>query len=292
MPDASTPMNAARLVGLAINVSLALMVFSVALSSGTARADAILRRPGLAARSFAAMFVVMPLVAVLIAKYSGLDRALLVTLLLVALSPIPPILPSKQLKTGGDPDYVFGLLAIAALGAILVVPGGVALIGRAFGRELEVPWAVAARVVALSLLAPVVLGLAAARLAPGFARAVGRPAAVAGLVLLVAACVPLFYAAGGAIAGAMRGFTVVALVAFVAIGLAVGHVLGGPEAGHRTTLALATATRHPGVALAVMGAINPDDTSVGPVVLLYLVVSIVATAPYVAWRKRVLARGT
>lgn len=279
-------MNAAKLIGLAINLSLVLMVFGLALSSGTARVGALLRRPGLAARSLVAMFVVMPLVAVFIAMNFHLNRELLVALLLVALSPIPPILPAKQLKTGGDPDYVFGLLALTALGAIVVVPGGVELIGRLFGRELEVPFAVAARVVAVSLLLPTVAGLALARFAPEFAQRLARPMSLAGLVLLVAASLPLLWKVWGAVTGETGNFTLVAMFAFVAFGLVAGHLLGGPEPGNRTTLALATATRHPGVALAVMHAIDPADHTVAPVVLLYLIVAIVASTPYVAWRKR------
>lgn len=279
-------MNAARLIGLAINLSLVLMVFGLALSSGTTRVGALLRRPGLAARSLVAMFVVMPLVAVFIAMNFHLNRELLVALLLVALSPIPPILPAKQLKTGGDPDYVFGLLALTALGAIVVVPGGVELIGRLFGRELEVPYAVAARVVAISLLLPTVVGFVIARLAPALAQRMARPASLAGLVLLVAASLPLLWRIWGAMTGEMENFTLLAMVAFVAVGLVAGHLLGGPEPGNRTTLALATATRHPGVALAVMHAIDPADHTVAPVVLLYLIVAIVASTPYVAWRKR------
>jgi BASS family bile acid:Na+ symporter len=279
-------MTAAQLIGLAINASLALMVFGLAASSGTVRARAILGRPGLAARSFVAMFIVMPLVAVLMALNFELNRAVLVTLVLAALSPVPPILPAKQLKTGGDPDYVFGLLALTAFSAILIVPGGVALIGRLFGLELDVPFAVAARVVAVSLLLPVVIGLAVARLAPELAQKLARPASLVGLVLLVLACVPLLWKIWGAMAEAISNYTLVAMLAFVAIGLAAGHLLGGPNEGNRTALALATSTRHPGVALAVLHAIDPADQSVAPVVLLYLIVSVVASAPYAAWRKR------
>jgi BASS family bile acid:Na+ symporter len=285
-------MTAAQLIGLAINASIALMVFGVAASSGTVRARAMLGQPGLAARSFVAMFVVMPLVAVLIALNFDLNRAVLVTLVLVALSPVPPILPSKQLKTGGDPDFVFGLLALTAFSAILVVPGGVALVGRLFGLELAVPFAVAARVVAVSLLLPVVLGLLVARLAPALAQKLARPASLVGLVLLVLACVPLLWKIGGAMAQAMNNYTLVAMVAFAAIGLAAGHLLGGPNEGNRTALALATSTRHPGVALAVLHAIDPADQSVAPVVLLNLIVAVVVSAPYVAWRKRGHARAS
>ena len=41
------------------------------------------------------------------------------------------------------------------------------------------------------------------------------------------------------------------IVAIVVVGLVVGHLLGGPIEGDRTALAMATASRHPAVALAV-----------------------------------------
>jgi BASS family bile acid:Na+ symporter len=84
----------------------------------------------------------------------------------------------------------------------------------------------------------------------------------------------------------MTNFTVLAIAIFVAIGLLTGHLLGGPDDEDRTALALATATRHPGVAIAVLHAIGPVDPGVVPVVVLYLLVGMVAAAPYVAWRKR------
>ena len=228
-------MNAAKLIGLGINVSLVLMVFGLALSSGTARVGALFRQPGLAARSFLAMFVVMPVVAVLIAKNLDLNRELLVALLLVALSPIPPILPGKQLKTGGDPDFVFGLLALSALGAILVVPGGVALIGRVFGQDLDVPYAVTARVVVISLLLPAILGLVLARFAPVLAQKLARPASIIGLVLLVAASLPLLWKIWGTMMGEMHNFTLVAMIAFVAIGLLTGSARRASSVGRAGT---------------------------------------------------------
>jgi BASS family bile acid:Na+ symporter len=69
-------------------------------------------------------------------------------------------------------------------------------------------------------------------------------------------------------------------------GIAVGHWLGGPDDDDRSALALATATRHPGVALAVLHATMPADKTPAVVVILYLLVASLAAAPYVAWRRR------
>jgi len=73
---------------------------------------------------------------------------------------------------------------------------------------------------------------------------------------------------------------------FVAIGLAVGHLLGGPAREDRSVLALATASRHPGVALAVA-----HDTaslmSVLGIVLVCLIVGALFGAVYTKWIARV-----
>ena len=279
-------MNAAKLIGLGINLSMALMVLGVALSAAGERWRDVLARPALLVRSLIAMFVVMPVVAVLIAKNFELNRALLVALLLLALSPVPPILPSKQIKAGGSATFVLGLLIVAALASIVIAPAGADLIGRLFGQDLDVPFAPVARVVGISVLLPILLGLVIARLAPAFAaKAAGPLAKVAG-ILLLASFLPALWVAWGSIAAQMTNFTVLAIVIFVAIGLLVGHLLGGPQDDDRTALALATATRHPGVAVAVLNALGPVDPGVVPVVVLYLLVGMVASAPYVAWRKR------
>jgi BASS family bile acid:Na+ symporter len=279
-------MNAAKLVSLGIDVSMALMVFGVALSAGSERLREAFRSPGLLVRSLVAMFVVMPVVAVLIAKNFDLNRGLLVALILLALSPVPPVLPSKQIKAGGGTNFVLGLLVTAALAAIAIVPAGVALIGRVFGRELDVPYDVVGRTIGLSVLLPVLAGLVVARAAPAFAsRAAGPLSRFAGILLLVC-FLPALWAAWTSIAAQMTNFTVVAIVAFILIGLVAGHLLGGPDPGDRTALALATATRHPGVAIAVLHAIEPDSKEVTLVILLYLLVGMVATIPYVRWRTR------
>lgn len=284
-------MNAAKLIGIGIDISMALMVFSVALSAGSERLRGAFRSPGLLARSLVAMFIVMPVVAVLIARNFDLNRELLVALILIALSPVPPVLPSKQIKAGGGTNFVLGLLVTAALAAIAIVPAGVALIGRVFGRELDVPYDVVGRTVGMSVLLPVLAGLVVARAAPAFAaRAAGPLSKFAG-ILLLACFLPALWASWSTIAAQMTNFTVVAIVAFMLIGLAVGHFLGGPDPGDRTALALATATRHPGVAIAVLHAVEPDSKAVTLVILLYLVVGMVATIPYVRWRTRRHAAG-
>jgi BASS family bile acid:Na+ symporter len=282
-------MTAAELVQFGVNLSMALKVFSVALERGKTPIWTVVMEPGLLVRSLVAMYVVMPLVAVAIAYAFDLNRALEVGLILLALSPVPPILPKKEIETGGSRRYVLGLLAVASLASIVVVPGGIALIGWFFGEHAIIPLDVTAKVVAVSVFLPLIAGLATARLAPESSGRIARPLSIAATVLLLALFLPILLAARHAIFAQFGNFTILAIVAFSLVGIGVGHLLGGPVEGNRSALALATATRHPGVALAIMHAIAPQNQEVGPVILLYLLVSAIASLPYVGWQKRRVA---
>jgi BASS family bile acid:Na+ symporter len=279
-------MTAAKLIVLGLNVSMALMVFSVALRAGLADTRVALQSPGLLARSLVAMYLVMPAIAVLVAIGFELSHSVEVALVLLALSPVPPVLPGKQLKVGGSASFVLGLLVVAAVAAIIVVPAGVAIIGSVFGRNLSVPFGVTASVVVLPLLVPVAAGLLLGHQAPRFAERSAKPVSIVALVLLLATFLPLLWAARHLLAAQIGNFTVFAIVSFSLAGLVVGHVFGGPDPDNRGALALATATRHPGVALAINQSLFPDDKGTAAAVLLYLLVGTFAAAPYVAWRRR------
>jgi BASS family bile acid:Na+ symporter len=235
------------------------------------------------------MFVVMPLVAFAIALNFELNRPLLVALLLIALAPVPPLLPAKQLKAGGSSSYVLGLLVVSPLAAIVVVPAGIEAIGLIFGRDLEVPLRVTARVIVTSVLLPVLAGLAFARLAPVLSGRIAGPLTTVSSTLLAVLFATVLVSAADVVVAQIGNFTVLAIIAFIAIGLGVGHLLGGPSPGDRTSLALATATRHPGVAVAVLNAVAPEQRDVAPVLLLYLLVGMLASIPYIKWRGRLRA---
>jgi BASS family bile acid:Na+ symporter len=51
-------------------------------------------------------------------------------------------------------------------------------------------------------------------------------------------------------------------------------------------LALSTASRHPGVALAIAHANFPDEKLAPAAVLLYLIVSGIVSLPYLRWNRR------
>lgn len=279
-------MNLEQLIMLAIRASIMLLVFGLGLHASPRDATFLFRHPGLLARSLLSMNIIMPLFAVLVATQFDLHSAVEIAIIALALAPVPPILPSKQEKAGGPASYAIGLLVAAGLFAIVLVPAGVELMGKIFAQELHMTARSVAVIVLLTILAPLTAGLVVNRFAPGLAARIARPVSLAAAALLVAAALPVVVAAWPAVMSMIGNGTLLALAIFAVVGLVVGHWLGGSDPDHRTVLALATATRHPAIALAIAGANFQQQRAVLAVVVLYLFVSTVVAFPYVAWRKR------
>jgi BASS family bile acid:Na+ symporter len=103
---------------------------------------------------------------------------------------------------------------------------------------------------------------------------------------LLLAVVPILFTAEPQILSLIGSGTIVALAAFVAFGLAVGHWLGGPQAENRTALAYATASRHPGIAIALAHANFPRQKLALAAVLMYLLINAIVSVGYHFWTKR------
>ena len=107
-------------------------MFAIGLASRVEDTLFLLRPARLLLRSALAINVVMPLVAAAMAWTFDLPKAVEVALVALAVSPVPPLLPKKQIKAHGEPSYAIGLLVGAALVAVLFVPVAVELLGLAF----------------------------------------------------------------------------------------------------------------------------------------------------------------
>jgi BASS family bile acid:Na+ symporter len=279
-------MRIATLIVLAIQLSLALMVFSIGLGASVGDATYLLRRPKLLLKSLFSMNVVMPLFAAVLAASFDLRPVVKGALVMLAVSPLPPIFPRKALKAGGRFSYTIGLLVSATLIAIVFIPLAMELLQRAFDVPLQMGPAAVVALVLWTLLLPLALGILVHRLAPAFAERAGKPVGqIAGIVLLVA-LLPILVRVWPAMMSLIGNGTIIAMLVFAFVGFAAGHLLGGPDPEDRTVLALSTAIRHPGIAIAIAHANFPDQKLAPAAVLLYLLVSAVASKLYLIWAAR------
>jgi hypothetical protein len=135
------------------------------------------------------------------------------------------------------------------------------IVRRAAEREVRARVAI---VVFVSILIPIAAGIFLHTRAPAFAERIARPLTSLSGLGVVACIIVVWIAAAPAMWLLIGNGTVIALAAFVLVGLAIGHILGGPEPQNRTALAIATASRHPGIALILAKANFPAETLVGP----------------------------
>jgi BASS family bile acid:Na+ symporter len=80
--------------------------------------------------------------------------------------------------------------------------------------------------------------------------------------------------------------TLLVMTIYAVGALAIGHLAGGPDQGNRTVLALSTAARHPGVAILLATTNFAGERLATPAVLLLVIVSSIAAAPYLALTRR------
>ncbi len=276
-------MDLAALIPLVVQASVALAVVALGLEANTEDVFALVRRPAQLLLSLLAMNVIMPIVAVGLASSFDLHPAVKIALVALALSPVPPILPRKQLKAGGSSRYVYGLLVTAGLVAIVFVPVALEVVERVFGVSLQVQPARVAKIVLASILVPLGIGLVVRRVMPAVAERIARPLSLTGTLLLAVSLVAIVVNAWPAMLLLVGNGTLAAFVAFTIVGLIAGHLLGGPDPDDRTVLAFATSTRHPGVALAIASANFPGQRLVVPAVLLFIIAGAIVSIPYAKW---------
>jgi BASS family bile acid:Na+ symporter len=239
-------------------------------------------------RAILAMNVLMPLfvVALVLVFRTHLSPAVKIALVALSVSPIPPLLPKKLVKKGGTGSYAIGLLTAAALLAIIFVPLGMEIIERVLNVPLQMTAASLAILIFMTVLLPVGLGIAVHSVATALAERLAKPVSLIAGIGLLACVVAILFAAWPAIRTLVGDGTLIALAAFVLVGLAIGHLLGGPEPQNRPALAISTASRHPGIAIAIAQANFPEQKLAMAAVLLYLLVNAVVSIPYNVWIKR------
>ena len=271
-----------------VTAVVAVTVFTVMFGVGSSIAPGELRwiwqRPGPMVRGLFSGLVAVPAVAIVVTDALDLPRAVTIGIVLMSISPGAPVALRRSLGAGGHHAFAPSLqISVAAL-AVLSMPLSIAALNHVYAGQASVdPWDVARQVFVAQLL-PLGLGMGLRGLnAPLAARLEPRLAGI-GTVLLVVTLVVVLIDLWDVMVSASA--LVLATILLVTVGaLVVGHLLGGPEPATRTAVAITSAARNPGLALLV-ATVNNAPPPVIATVLAYLVVSVFAIVPYVAWRRR------
>ncbi len=245
---------------------------------------------GLLLRSLLAIYVLVPLVAVLVAgTMPGLPPAAVAGILFMGAAGSAPFVVRKAVsKVHTSAEYAVSLQITTASLAIVTVPITLLLLpGDWRVSPLEVAWQVfRAQLVGLGL------GVLVHELRPAIAARLMRPfAAIASLLLALEVLVAAVLIVPRLLPR-LNGMAVLAMAVVIVISIAIGHLLGGPRPDTRVSLGLLTATRNLGLALMIAGA-NLEEPIRLPamgMILTYTLVSQILHLPYLFWCKRTAKR--
>ena len=262
----------------AISIAMLSFVLSSMIGMGlglrVAEIAAPLRQPRLVALSLVANFVVMPFVALALARLIGLDESMRIGLLLLGAAAGAPFLPKLAHIAKGNLAFAVGLMVLLMVVTVGYLP---IVLPRLLPGVSVDPMQIARSLVLLMLL-PLGAALAvnarrpalASRVKPFFDR-ISNLGLIALITLLTVAnlrSVLDVFGTGGIFAG----------LAFLAAGYGVGWLLGGPGKDTRTVLALGTAQRNIAAALVVANQ-SFDDPNVVVMVVVVAIVGLLVLMP-------------
>ena len=282
-------MKPVEMLMLAVNASMFLMVLVFGTTAKFENVTYLFRHPALLIRAIFAMNVILLAFVVAVCVAFTPPLPIQVALLGLAVSPVPPFLPTKQFKAGGSRHYTFGLLVAASLVAIAFAPIAIELVGHLLGLSVRMPISKVAPIMLMTILIPLLAGVVFQHFAPALAARLRRPIIIGANIVLALACLPVLVAETPIVWKLVGSGLLACLVTFSVVGLVVGHVFGGPDADNRTALALATASRHPAIAIAIASINFPGEQAVIAVVIYHIVIGSIVAIPYVVWRARTLA---
>jgi BASS family bile acid:Na+ symporter len=195
-----------------------------------------------------------------------------------------PLALRRSLDAGGHPAFAPGLQISILMFAVVSMPLSVAVINHVYGTHGSLlPLHLMKQVVTVQLL-PLGLGVASGWLLPRAAAWLRPRLERLGKLLLLLLLAKFAFEFRNDLSRAGTGM-VLAMVMTTAGALGVGHVLGGPEPGTRSAVAVVSAARNLGLAL-LTATLNAAPAAVTAVLPVYSFVSAITMLPYILWRRR------
>lgn len=265
-----------------LKLSVVALILAIGLGSTPADLGYLWRRPAQLLRSLLAMYVAVPVAALVLVKTLPLPVGVKTAALVLAISAGAPLLPRKLMKLGRE-GYVFSLVVTSSLLAAVAVPAWLAVLGPLFGREASVDPRAVALLTAKAFLVPLVLGMLLRRPLSSFADRLSEWILGAGGAVLVLCGVALLVLQRQLLVE-VGWIPLLAIAGMTALALAIGHALGGPDPDDRTALAVSCATRHVGIAMLVASTVPGPRTAA--FVAAFVLASAVVSIPYLKWRGR------
>jgi BASS family bile acid:Na+ symporter len=278
-------MDVKELLPIVAQCALGFIVASIGMRAQARDVLAAMRDTKLVLKGLLAVNIIVPIVALAITAILPINPPVRVGIVVMAVSPMAPLVQMKMRQGGLDTSHAIGLYVALILSAILFVPATVALFSALYPGEVSISVAAVAKMVSITTLLPVGVGLAIGNWAPAFARRAAPIVMILGFLAVLLLAGLILYQRGGAMLGLIGDGTLLAIVITIAAGLLAGHWLGRPNPANSDALAMAAGTRHPGIAALIANA-NFTDPRVMLTVALFLLTGIIMTVAYLVWQTR------
>jgi bile acid:Na+ symporter, BASS family len=273
-----------NIVKIGLPLSVVAVMFAQGLNIVPSQLLLFRERPFLLLRSLAVVLLLVPIAVLAIILLLNPAPNVTIGLAILVASPAAPVMLVKVPGKGGSLAYMASLHLSLALLAIFTVPTTLYLLSVALGFHVEVDLFAVEKVVGMTILLPVGFGLLIHSFFPKAADTIGPVLSKAGrLALLVFVLFVMAMTYGVLLKMDAWSYFVICIV--VIVSLAIGHLLGPGDGKERTTLAMESAARHPGLAMTI-ATLNFSQQQALPVLIPYLIVFVAVTTVYLQWRKR------
>ncbi|MGD8719128.1 MAG: bile acid:sodium symporter [Candidatus Zixiibacteriota bacterium] len=277
----------ASLVPPLAQVTVMGVMLSVGLSLDFRQLLMLWRKPGLLARSYLAVVILVPLVTLAVIKIFNLPPAVDIALMLMAVAPGSPLAMRRATLAGGDAPYAASLQFTVNLSAIITIPLFLYILSAFFEPQAYASPTLIAYQVTIAQFAPLIFGILLTTTWPGLTRRFGDFITRVANVMLVVLVVLVVLAGWRPFLDTFRGigwYSFLAAAIIIGVSLTLGHSLGGPGKEKRTTLAVMSIARS--LSLAVFLALKdfPGQGILG-VFVAYILLGLVVQAVYVTLRK-------
>ena len=285
-------MNAAALLTLLVKGSIITLMVGLGLELEVEALTLFRKRPWLILRVVLGTCVLVPLVALVMLKLPfsfQISKGARFGIGLMALSPSAPLTLRKAGRRGGDRHLAALLQVLAALTAIVSIPlltDGFRAVYRVDGWTIS-PTTVALQVALVQVL-PLSIGLLLRHRFPRFGARWALPIQKAAFLVNVAAVgLVLIKLFPKLLTFFQENITALPLMVFMTTAaLAIGYLLGGHGPRERTTTALVTAMRNPGLALLFAITQGEEIPGVKWAIVTYLFMTILVSIPFLLWSGR------
>ena len=270
-------MDSSTVIKALNGVALAAIMLAIGLSVRFEQVAASLRRVRLVMSAVAANFVLVPLVTVGLLYCFQAQPLVSAGFLILAVCPGAPVGPSFTSTAKGDVS--------AATGAMVILAGLSAVVAPALLTVL-LPWLVPAgelkfdylgivKILLVTQLLPLGIGLAAHEWLPKLSERIARPLTLLADLLLLA-LIGLILSAQYEALLSIRLLAWLGMLILLVASIGIGWCVGGSDRGVRRALAVTTGVRNAAVGLAI-ATTNFAGTPAVTAVIAYAVVSIFGT---------------